>query len=68
MKLYYKDFVTGKRHFTQAKPTRAIKSGLMGAWGLHVESKSFAMFIPEYLLEAEGREILTSLRKEVSNG
>ena len=62
MKLYYKDFVTGKRRFTRAKPTRAVKSGLIGAWGLHVQSKSFVMFIPEYLLEAEGKEILKTLR------
>lgn len=64
MRLYYKDFVTGKRRFTRAEPVKAMRGGVLQAWGLVVQSKSFVMLIPEYLLEAEGREILTSLRKE----
>ena len=64
MKIYYKDIITGKRRFTRANPIRATRGGIVGAWGLHVKGKSFEMFIPEYILDAEGREILKSLKEE----
>ena len=63
MKLYYRDFVTGKRRFTRAIPVKAIQGNIIKSWGLVVQSKSFSMFIPGYLLEAEGREILAKLRR-----
>ena len=64
MKLYYKDFVTGKRRFTQGEPTKAMRGGILQAWGLAVQCKSSTMFIPEYLLEVDGRKILESLKPQ----
>ena len=63
MKLYYKDIVAGKRRYTRAKPIRATQGGPLNVWGLYVVSKSFEMFIPEYLLEADGRELLEEMKR-----
>lgn len=70
MKLYYKDFVTGKKRFTRGKPIEAMKGGPLQAWGLVVRTRSTTMFIPGYLLEPEGKEILeeAKIRKEEKHG
>jgi hypothetical protein len=51
MKIYYKDFVTGKRRWTAGKPVGITQGGIMNAKHLIVARKSDELFIPEYLLE-----------------
>ena len=63
MKLYYKDFITRKRRYTQGRPLFAIYGGLLGCWYLQCNTKSTVILIPEYLLESEGREILNVLKE-----
>ena len=65
--IYYKDFGTGKRRWTHGKPDRVERGGLMNCMGLVCKNKASEIWIPEYLLEPMGREILNSLqRKELT--
>ena len=66
MRVYYKDFVTGKRHFTRARPIKAMRAGICNTWGLVLQSKSFITFIPEYLLEPKGRAILEKKKQTLT--
>lgn len=59
MKYFYKDFVTGKLHWTRA--TFFGWTGEAGPLGVRYaifQRKSGTLFVPEYLLTCETREVL----------
>ncbi len=59
----YKDFVTGKQHFTRGKLKGVMTDGL-GIEQLVVQRKSDRLFIPLWYLDPKGRMLAESVRQE----
>jgi hypothetical protein len=59
----YKDFVTGKQHFTRGNPEGVMTDGL-GIEQLVVQRKSDRLFIPSWYLDPKGRMLAESVRQE----
>jgi hypothetical protein len=61
--IYYKDIVTGKRRWTYGTPCRVERGGFADCDGLVCRNKESEIWIPHYLLEADGKEILKRMKE-----
>ena len=62
-RIYYKDFATLARRWTYGKTVRVRRDGPMDVEGLVCRNLRSELWIPEYLLEPEGRQIMAKLKK-----
>ena len=62
-RIYYKDFATLARRWTYGKPVRVRRDAPMDVEGLVCRNLRSELWIPEYLLEPEGRQIMAKLKK-----
>lgn len=63
-RIYYRDFVTRKRHWTAGQFLYWTRGGIMNAWGIVVLRKASVLFIPHYLVEKESLEWLPGIPEE----
>ena len=63
-RIYYRDFVTRKLHFTRRQFLQWQRAGILNAWGAVLASKGGTMFIPVYLLTKESRALLPPVPEE----
>lgn len=54
-KLFYKDFETGVRRWTNGEPVRAVQGGPLNTWYLVIRRRASDLLIPEYCLEGAGK-------------
>lgn len=57
-RIYYRDFVTGKRRWTAGEFVRWERGRFLTEWVLIVQRPATVLIIPEYLVERESREWL----------
>jgi len=65
MRIYYRDFMTMARRWTYGKPVRVRRDGPMDVEGLVCRNLRSELWIPEYLLEPKGRQIMAKLKEQV---
>jgi len=63
-RIYYKDFITGKRKWTAGKFICWDRGGILNAYGAIVKRQCSILFIPYYLLEKETKSKLPSLPED----
>jgi len=64
MRIYYKDFITGKRHWTSGKFLRWQRGGILNVFGAVVCREKSVLFIPCYLIEKESLAELPPLDQD----
>jgi hypothetical protein len=52
-RIYYKDFVTRKRHWTGGTFITWARGGILNALGAIIQRRASVLFIPHYLIEKE---------------
>ena len=57
-RICYRDFITGRLHYTRRQFLEWQRGGVLNAWGAVFVSRCGAMFIPVYLLTKESRALL----------
>ncbi len=63
-RIYYRDFVTRKLHFTRRIFIEWQRGGILNGWGAVLASRGGVMFIPVYLLTKEARALLPPIPDE----
>lgn len=57
-RIYYRDFETGKVHWTRGKFKGWIIGGLLKTWHVVIQRKRSVLYIPVYCLLPESRDEL----------
>ena len=64
MKHTYKDFITGKLHWTQGVFRGWIKGGLIGCRYACFHRRKSIIYVPEYLLTKETKQYIAQNEKQ----
>ena len=63
MRIYYRGFTSLARRWTYGKPVGVRQDGPLNVGGLICHNRRSDLWIPEYLLEPEGRQIMAELKR-----
>jgi len=66
-RIYYRDFITRKLHYTRRQFIKWQRGGILNGWGAVLASRGGAMFIPVYLLTKEALALLPPIPDEDEN-
>jgi len=62
-KWLYRDFLTKKIRWTWGKPTRICRDGPLAALGLEFQNEMSIIWIPEYLLVGDSRDLFNKMKE-----